>query len=243
MKKSIFTLSMLFVLNFGLSQVDKSYLSNRYSLERMGSLSTGTNSVLPGLPASSPEVMGDPFLKPNQAMGILLLYNDQVFKDVYSKYDLIHDDLYFFTKQGTRVVAGTQVKSFILTDSLTRKLSTYINAKEFKMASGAPLIGFFEILYDGHTALLKRIEATINKANYNVALSVGRRDHTIAKKIIYFYLTGNVATELPAKKLTTIFGNQQEKIDRFIKVNGLNVKDERHLILVFEHYNQLEPNN
>lgn len=237
MKKFIISTCLLYSV-VGFAQ-NKSYLSNRYALERMGTLNVGTNPVMPGLPMAAPEVMGDPYIKKNQSLGTVLLYNDQVFRGMYTKYDLLQDEFYFFTKQGIRVVNGNQVKSFVFQDSLTQKESTYINAKEFKLKSGVPLIGFFEVVFDGQTALLKKTDAIVIKANYNVALSVGRKDHTITKKTAYYYLMDNFINELPEKKITSIFEEQQGKMDKFIKVNQLNLKDERHLSLLFENYNQI----
>jgi hypothetical protein len=240
MKYHLSTLGLLLTFITGFSQnPDKTYLSTRYALERMGTLGVNSNSVIPGLPPASAEVLGDPFSKRNFAGTTALLYNEQTISNVYAKYDMLHDDFYIQTKQGLRVLPGHQVKSFSFIDSVTKKQSTFINAKEFKATSGTPYVGFFEVLYDGQMALLKKSEATIQKANYHVALNVGRQDHQVNKKFEYYYLVNDVAEKLPAtKNITTVFGDKKAAVEKFIKINQLNLKDERHLTLTFDHYNQ-----
>ncbi len=240
MKRIFITLCAITIsINFSQGQ-NKNYLSNRYSLERMGSVSSVSSPILPGLPFASPDVLGDPFLYSSLSTGTLLLYNNQVIKDALTKYDVLHDEFYFQTKQGMRVLPGNQVKSFIFLDSLTKRPTSYINAKEFKNETGTPFVGFFEIVYDGVFALLRKTEATIQQANYHVALNVGRMDHKVNKKTTLYYLKDNVCAVLPApKKLTSVFGNSRPDIDRYIKINQLNLKDERHLKIVFEYFNQI----
>lgn len=220
---------------------DKSYLSNRYALERMGTMGVNSNSV-PGIPPANPEVVGDAFSKPNFGTISALLYNDQTISGIPAKYDVLHDDFYFQSKQGIRVMPGHQIKVFSLIDSVTKKETKYINAKEFKSSTGEALAGFFEILYDGKTAFFKKQIASIQKANYHVALNVGRVDHHINKKTEYYYLANDIVTKLPSKGITVIFGDKKAAVDKYIKINQLNIKDERHLTLVFEYYNQISAN-
>lgn len=240
MKMFVSTCCLTLVMAYGIAQNSgKTYLSTRYSLERMGTIDN-SNTVLPGLPPAAPDVIGDPFSKSNFSETTALLYNDQTISKVHSKYDMMHDDFYILTKQGIRVMPGHLVKSYSYVDSISKKKSTYINAKEFKSPSGAPYAGFFEIVYDGSTALLKKTEASIQKANYHVALNVGRQDHHVNKKSEYYYLLNNITEKLPAtKNITEIFTNKKDSVEKFIKINQLNLKDERHLILIFEYYNQI----
>ena len=240
MRKSIYTLLLLALSSMQViaQSNDKTYLSNRYSLERMGSMGANSNSVIPGLPPAPPEVIGDPFSKRNFATTKALLYNDQNISGVQAKYDILHDDFYIQTKQGLRVLSGHQVKSYSFIDSLTKKESTYINGKEFKSGNGTAYTGFFEILSYGKMAFFKKTEASIQKANYHVALNVGRQDHQVNKKSEYYYLKNDIVEKLPnVKNFTSIFGDQKASVDKFIKVNQLNIKDERHITLLFDHFN------
>jgi hypothetical protein len=242
MKPSLLISAIALIATATVAQ-NKNYISNRYSLERMSGVGAGSTAVLPGLPMAGAEVVGDPFSKPNFSQTSALFYNDRVFNGISAKLNLLSDEFYFQTKEGVRVLGGDQIKSFTFTDSLTKKVSTHINGKEFKTSAGIPHKGFFEILYDAEMALLKKTEAYITKANYSVALNVGSKDHKVNKKVIYYYLSGDVVEELPAgKALTSIFGDQKSKVDKYIKINQLNLKDERHLGLVFEYYNQSKTN-
>jgi hypothetical protein len=238
MKKLIKIVLLALPISLTFGQADKTYLSNRYALERMGTVGANSNGVIPGLPPAAPEVIGDPFSKRNFAITRALLYNDQTINGVQAKYDILHDDFYIQTKQGLRVLPGHQVKSYTFTDSISKKESTYINGKEFRSGNGTAYSGFFEIVYDGEVALFKKTEASVQKANYHVALNVGRQDHQVNKRSEFYYLSNDKVEKLPnVKGLTTIFGDQKPMVDKFIKTNQLNLKDERHLAGVFEYYN------
>jgi len=240
MKKILIFISLhCFFVIFGQS-TDKNYLSNRYSIERMGTVGQASVAVLPGMAASTPDIIGDQFLKSNFGLTTAIMYNNQVLDQVNLKYDLLHNDFYIQSKQGLRVLSGEHVKSYTLIDSITKKESMFINAKEFKSGNGTAYLGFYEILIDGKMALLKKTTAKIVKANYNATLNVGKRDHQIKKEIEYQYLSNDVVLQLPTtKSLTSIFGDSKALMDKYIKVNQLNLKDERHLKLVFEHFNSL----
>jgi len=220
--------------------LNSNYLTTRYSLERMATVGVNSNSILPGLPLPPPDLVGNPFLNDTYNTTNLLLYNNEVITNIPCKLNLLQDELYLLTKQGLRVIEGNKIKSFASQDSLTKVNHTFINAQEFKSSNNAPLRGFFEILYDAPFALLKRNEAYIIESNYNVALNVGSRDNKIKKTYKYYYLMDGVTTEIPKKSITKIFSDKKTEVDNYIKLNNLNLKDERHLILVFEYFNQLK---
>mgnify|MGYP003576835797 CR=1 FL=1 len=217
--------------------LNSSYLTARYSLDRISAGGVSNNSVLPGLPMPPPELIGDPFLSLHYNTGNYLLYDNNVLNNVPSKLDLLRNEFYFITSRGVRVFDGGNVKSFSIKDSLTSQAISYINARELKYEDNTFGSGFYAIIYDAPFALLKKTEAQIIKSNYNAALNVGARDDRIKKFTNYYYLVDGIVRKLPKKSITQIFGAAKADVDSHIKLNDLNLKEESHLKLAFEYYN------
>ena len=219
--------------------LNSNYLTTRYSLERISTEGIGNNSILPGLAPPSGELVGDPFLTLTFNSGNYVLYDGTVVRNVPGKLDILRNEIYFKTAKGIRVFDGQKVKSFWYSDSLTSTPHTFINSREFNQRENDPEVGFLEIIQDGPVALLKKSKAYIIKSNYNQALNVGSRDDKIKKTYKFYYWADEVLNELPKKTLTKIFGDKKNQVDDYIKVNNLDIREQKHLKLIFEYANTL----
>jgi ATP:corrinoid adenosyltransferase len=97
-------------------------------------------------------------------------------------------------------------------------------------------------LVEGEVSLLKKTDAEIHSHNYNVALSVGRKDNEINQKVQYYYLRDDKVVHLLPRakdKFKLIFKGHQEEIAHFMKLNDVKLEKEHHLEALFEHYNSL----
>ena len=201
----------------------------------------GTNEMMYGIPLPPGKVIGDTYLYPQWKRSAILLYDgNKLLEGFPIRYDIKADDLDVKSKNGVKVLAGKNVKSFIWVDSLLAEPTYFINAKEYKL-NGVPLSGFFEVLVDGKAPLFKKMLVTVKKADYNVQLSIGSRDDKILKNPEYYYSTGDEVIESPSsnKKLLPMFGDMKSEMGRFIDENDLSAKNEDDLIMIFKHYNTL----
>jgi len=222
----------------------RTYLNNRLLLERISNsnnLVTGTTGMVAGLPQPPAGVVGDAFLKNYFCNGALLLFEgDQVVGGYDIKYDIQKDDFYLRKDRVIRVLEGSKVKNVLLVDSLTKTQLQFINGILLKDESGAPFLGFFEVLRDGKTALLKRTEIEIKAPDFHPALNVGSKDHRVVKHTKLFASIDGVVRPIPTgKKVIQLFPGQEEAMLRFIKTNKLDAKSESHLKGIFEHYEKL----
>jgi hypothetical protein len=104
--------------------------------------------------------------------------------------------------------------------------------------------GFFQVLSDGAIPLLKRTTIEIKKADYNVQLNVGSTDDKILKKVKFYAVKERQVLEVPGsrKKFLSLFGEDDEKIERLVKDNNLSTSKEDHLEIIFQHYNSQHNN-
>lgn len=217
------------------------FMQNKYLLERMSNpemLTTGSSVMT--LPPAAPTVIGDDLLNPQFQKATFLLNDSSLLEGLPVKYYITRNEFDVKTKAGLRALKGDRVKSFVWIDSATKKPQVFINAREFKRHDGTSGIGFFQLITEGKVGLLKQTEVLFKEADYHVALNVGSLDHKLIKKTRYYYLINNTFTELPKKKLEFIFPDHRPDVQRFIKINALDLSREDHLQALFGYYNSLK---
>ena len=116
-----------------------------------------------------------------------------------------------------------------------------MNGKEFRNEDDVPLLGFYQILSDGELNLLKHTELIFKPADTrNITHKVGSGDDKYTKKPHLYYVVGAKAYVLPRKKaITELFKDRKEEMDNFIKINGIDLNLDYHVVAVFDHYNAL----
>ncbi|MFZ9981533.1 MAG: hypothetical protein ACO3FI_05835 [Cyclobacteriaceae bacterium] len=222
----------------------QNYLSNRYMMERINSnqdLLTGTTGMFNKITTAAPGVVGDAFLNNSFSESTFLMFEgDKIVGGYRAKYDILRDDFYLLHQNIVRVLDGGVVRNFLLVDSLTRAKTFFINGSLLKDDTGAQLSGFYEVVVDGPVALLKKTNAVVKAADFHPALNVGSKDHRVIKTVAYFYSNNDVVSKIPsAKNISKMFPQQTEEMTKFLKVNGLSLKEERDLKNLFEHYTGL----
>jgi hypothetical protein len=220
------------------------YINNRYIIERVAGASP-MSATIPGIPMVIPTtVVGNAFLNDNFCQATFLLENDKTTNAYFSKYDLQRNQFYLLASDsGTAIytVRGDEVKNFYWTDSLTMRVENFINAKYVK-TEGAPFVGFFQVLSVGPVPLLKRTELILQPPDYNIVLNVGRKEFRFLKKDHLYYVSDGIAKPLPApKKIPRLFENHQESMQKFMKINDINLADEWHVIAFFDYFNNKPP--
>lgn len=91
------------------------------------------------MPAAA--LVGDTYLSENWRRSSVLLYRDEKLLEGYlTRYDISEDMIQFKTKNGIKVLNGTNVKSLVWIDTVTKGKSYLINAKEYKDENETPFI-------------------------------------------------------------------------------------------------------
>lgn len=222
------------------AQAPESYLHNRTMLERVAVQSGSTNVVI-GLPPSPPGIVGDVYLNHDyRTAGFILYDNDKIVTGYAARLDLRRNEFDLITAQGIRALSGGLVKSLQWEDSLTKKSQYFVNAKQFKDSEEVPYLGFFQVMSEGELILLKKTDLFFKEADQSLAHNVGTGDNKYIKKPKLYYASGSHALRLPGNKsLIKLLDGKQKEINRFIKINELDLNREHHVQALFDYYNSL----
>lgn len=237
----VLTIFQIYVLRAQQAPATRNFMQNRYALERIASADQLTTGTVQSLPMAPPDVVGTDLMNKYFNRSTFLLNDSSLLENLPARYYVMRNEFDIKTPQGVRILKGDRVKSFIWVDSATNRTQVFQNMKAYTSPGGVPGTGFMQILCEGKITLLKQTEVVFKEANYHVALNVGTVDHQFISKINLYYLSGTVFQPLPPKrKIATIFSDHQEEIQRFIRINQLNLNDEYHLIALFDYYNSLK---
>jgi hypothetical protein len=204
----------------------------------------GNNEMLYGIPLPEGKVIGDTYLSTQWKRSVILLYEkNKLIEGFPARYDIKLDELEVKGRKEVKVLEGRKVKSFMWIDSVRTEPFYFVNARDFKL-DGIPLTGFFEVLVDGNTALFKKTNITVKKADYNVTLSMGSRDDKILKTPSYYLADGARISEIPGskKKFLQLLKSKAEQVEKYMDENNLSVKKEEELIAICKYYNSLTNN-
>jgi hypothetical protein len=216
------------------------------TLERLQDLDgLGLGDMLYGIPQPPGKVIGDTYLNTRWKQTSMLLYDNEKLLEGYPvRYDIKLDELEVKTRNGIKVLKGAKVKSFVWIDSLTNAPEYFVNAKDYKNDDNVPYTGFFQVLNDGVLPLLRKTVLDIKKADYNIQLNVGSHDDKILKKPRFYTVKDKQLIDLPSskKKLVSVFDDQSDEMEKYIRENNLATNKADDLKLIFIHYNSLVVN-
>ncbi|MDZ4716342.1 MAG: hypothetical protein SH819_12830 [Cytophagales bacterium] len=242
MIRSLFVLCGILSLSVASAQQTESYLHNRTMLERMSSQGVVGNVVpLANMAGNTPGLIGDVYLQTDYRNTVFLLYDQDKVTQVYAaRLDLQRNEFDIKVGAGVRSLSGGLVRSLFWKDSLTNSPQYFVNGKEYKNEEDVPYFGFFQILAEGELTMLKMSELYFRPADRNMAHSVGSKDNKFIKNQHLYYAVGHKAVKLPNRKsVRKLFDSQAVEMEKFIKVNEIDLSQERHVIAAFEHYNAL----
>lgn len=179
-------------------------------------------------------VNGSPYLSDVWEAGTAKLKKGLTYKEnVFLKYNMMDDELYFKSKTGDPLLFVDAVSEFTINSKTGEK-----HYKSGYNIDGYTDRSFFEILADGSAQLLKKNKKVIiENKQYNSA-SVDKSFDDVSK---YYVLLNGKATQVKKdkKSILTALGNKQTELEAYIKKESLNLKNDADLAKLFIYYNSL----
>ncbi|HWA35515.1 MAG TPA: hypothetical protein VG737_15345 [Cyclobacteriaceae bacterium] len=195
--------------------------------------------LMNGLPIARPAtgIEGDPYLNPQWKRAAVKIYDiEDEISNYKVQYNLFFDELAFQLPTGVKAIDGSRVERFVFNGDTT---ATFVNAKQFTL-DGTQLRGFFQVLVDGPSPLLKKYYVIVKDPDYNPALNSGSRNTRITKHSDLYYAKEGAVYEVKGKKkLLASFGTHTSEMEKFMKEHTLYPNDEKSLITIFTKYNSL----
>lgn len=187
---------------------------------------------------------GSPYFLTDWNKGQIEMMAGQHYKDVPIKFDAYRQQLLLlrtWVGSDSIIVNASQVKSF----QFGNKDGQFYVFRRFPEAKTDDLTlreGYYLVLYQGKSALLKRIVKTFKKADYKDAYSTDTRYDEFRSAFSYYLLKSDqtlVKVKLSDKALADALGDHKDELKAFSKDQNLTVKTEADGIQLVKKYDSL----
>jgi hypothetical protein len=185
------------------------------------------------------DVNGNPYLTEQWTKGTVLLKNGRKYANVQLRYDLVGDEVLFKNEKSQQMMSFTDpVIEFQLNTDSENTASPMIFRSGYVSDDGVGAKAYFQVLCDlGVKLLKKQVKVIIETKEYSSATST----KNFSESTSYYLYKNNKAVKIrkDKKQIFSVLGNQTDALEKFIKDNNLNLKNESDLIRLVAHYNSL----
>jgi hypothetical protein len=205
---------------------------------------SGPNGMVNTIDHRYEGLRGTPYFLPDWAKGQIEMVAGLNYTNVPLKFNAYQQQLVLlrtWAGNDSIIVDAGQVKKFTLKSN---EGQTYL-FKRFPLAkTGDQTLqnGYFLVLYEGKTALLKRITKTFKQADYKNPYSIDVRYDSFRDAFTYYLLKSDQTLtkfKLSGKSIIDVLGDRQDELKTFIKQENLNFKTDNDAILLLKRYDSL----
>jgi hypothetical protein len=227
----LFILNLMAILGFGVAH---GQLTPPEKQMTMQSLVEG-NAVFRSFDDRYKGVKGGITLLENWVPGTITMNKGQVLNHDKVNYDAYNGELIILRNNQEAVVSLMMVQSFVL-----KHVDDTLHFARLLGVEGKP--GFFQkVTAHGKVVLYKKIYKTLVEPDYKGAYSAGR-DYAefLQEEKLFFMVDGEPLKELKNRKaFLSTFPDQEEALEKFIRKEKTDFKDEQDLRDLFAYLNQI----
>ncbi len=183
------------------------------------------------------DVKGSPYFYNDWLKGDVTISNNSIHQNMDLRYNLVNDQLYFKSGNGSVLTFADPVKQFTINSPVeSMQVLTFRNG--YQNIPGTTSTSFLEVLTEGKTQLLKKLSKKIQTENVYPNTSTNK--FFTETKTYYIFKDGKGILIRPDKK-SIIFAlpNKQAELEAYIKQNRLNLKDDGDLKKLIIYYNSI----
>jgi|GEM_PF-6491051 len=176
---------------------------------------------------------GSPFFNDQFLKGSIKMEDNSVYKDLYLRYDQEADQLVY-----RKEVASASM----LPSGRVTQFSIELPGGEAKFRSitdDKGDAGFYQILQEGKTSLLKKTKKRIVE---NVEYNSTSRSKSMKTEVDYFLQTADkklIPIKKDKKSFTKVLADKQNEVATYIEQNKLNLKSDNDMSKLISYYNTL----
>ncbi|MBN9381096.1 MAG: hypothetical protein J0H74_10035 [Chitinophagaceae bacterium] len=161
---------------------------------------------------------GHPYFDEDHMQTGSVLYNGILYKDVPLIYDLVKDAL--VTNDAGKIYKIALINQEI--DSFTIQNHIFIKLKD-SLTPTVPRPGFYQLLYDGRSTILKKEKKTIREE-----VSTGAIVRSIDYSVTYYLKKENTWYTINNKKgLMRAFRNKSPELRKFLRAGDIKFQDDK----------------
>ncbi|GAB3992640.1 hypothetical protein GCM10028807_25950 [Spirosoma daeguense] len=187
---------------------------------------------------------GTPYFLPEWNTGQIEVVSGQHYRNVPIKYNAYKQQLLLLRKQVNNdsiIVNANQVKSFQLTDNFGQ-LYVFRRYPDAKTSETLAKEGYFLVLYQGKSSLLKRVSKAFKQADYKSPYSNDIRYDEFQNTLSYYVLKPDqslIKIKLSDKALIDAIGDHKDELKEFIKKTSLSPKTEEGAVSLLKYHDTL----
>ena len=202
---------------------------------------SGVNTMVNTIDHRYEGLRGTPYFLPEWNKGQIEMVAGQHYKEVPLKFDAYRQHLILlrpWAGNDSIIVNANQVKSFEFRNS-AGQVYTFRHIPTAKTADEALKEGYFLVLYQNKSALLKRVLKTFKPADYKNPYSNGTRYDEFRNTVSYYILKPDQTLEkvkLSDKSIIEALGDHTNELKAFVKQENLSGKTENDVIQIVQKY-------
>ncbi len=202
---------------------------------------SGGNILINAIDNRYEGLRGTPYFLPEWHKGQIEMVAGPHYQEVPIKFDAYRQHLILLRPRSGNdsiIVNASQVKSFQFRND-AGQVYTFRRIPTAKTNDEALKEGYFLVLYQDKSALLKRIVKTIKTADYKNPYSEGTRYDEFRNAVSYYILKPDQTLEkvkLSDKAIIDALGAHTDELKAFAKQNNLSGKTENDAIQLVQKY-------
>ena len=204
----------------------------------------GPNTMINTIDHRYEGMRGTPYFLPEWNKGQIEMVAGQHYKEAQIKFDAYRQHLVMlrpWAGNDSIIVNATMVKSFEF-KSDNGQIYTFRHLPAAKTDDEALKEGYFLVLYQGKSSLLKRVVKSFRKADYKNPYSSGNRYDEFRDAIAYYILKPDNTLEkvkLTDKAIIDVLGAHEDELKAFAKQEKLSGKTETEAVRLIQKYDSM----
>jgi hypothetical protein len=158
-------------------------------------------------------VEGTPYFRDEWYEGVVVLADNQEFRNLQVKLDIFDNELHYKDEKGSERIATMPVKEVVLTDTNGVNYR-FINARFLPPTEARPRDGWYQWLHSGKVQLYKYYTKQVSESKPYGSATVEERMYTSEQYLVYYN-----KTLVPVKKLKdapSVFGDKKSELTAFL---------------------------
>ena len=184
-------------------------------------------------------VDGFPYLIKDFKFGWVQIKTGRKFNNVPIKLDLVAQEIIFLSANKEEgVIGGDFVKEVGFNDTTESGINAYLFRSGFPPIDKFSANQFYQIIADGKISLLKSLVKSIDTRKNELSGEIVM-EFSLSEEF-FTYQNGLINRfKRDKNEVLSLFNNQRDKVEAFIKTNKGSFKQEKYLASIFNYYNSL----
>lgn len=195
------------------------------------------NADLPVIKDKYPKfASGSPYFLEDWIEGDIQLSTGEIYHNVKMRLDLVENTLQYVNDKGVEVVAGSNIKTILLNDSINGHKYKFVHSAYIGGATSVEP-GWYQVLASGNATFFKRtVKSIVEPRNY----SSGDNEPSVNSQTEYYlYADWGLSRIKKIKEIPLLLKDKTDELEKYIATKKLSGKSDPDFVSLIEYYNGL----